>query len=259
MKKLIVTLFLMTFALPISCFAHENCDSLSNSIKLCLSTDQDEYCAGEGYIFPTTITLTTNRDSILMIGMLRISLDHRSKNGECRSYPHSQNPALQDTSIPLSLTLRRNVIMVMQYFMLVPDKPGKYAVRVILVCGDTLRSDTLCVCTDFMVKKCHYSDVDTEETDQIAAFSLRQNYPNPFNPETDICYSLTKAENVKLTIYNILGQKIRTLVDEYQPAGTKTAHWDGKDENGNSVNSGIYFYRITAGQFSQTKKMVLMK
>lgn len=90
-------------------------------------------------------------------------------------------------------------------------------------------------------------------------FVLCPNYPNPFNPETEIQYSLAKADNVKLVIYNVLGQTVKTLVDEYQTAGTKLVHWDGKDENGNEVASGIYFYQIQSGDFMQSRKMILLR
>lgn len=90
-------------------------------------------------------------------------------------------------------------------------------------------------------------------------FSLSQNYPNPFNPVTNISYYLEKSTNVKLCIYNILGEKVKVLVDEWQTKGLRRVNWDGKDENGKTVASGIYFYKITTPEFSQTKKMVLLK
>jgi len=90
-------------------------------------------------------------------------------------------------------------------------------------------------------------------------FSVSQNYPNPFNPYTQINYSLPTDCRVTLSIYNILGQKVRVLVDEYQSAGYKTVNWDGKDGEGRGLATGIYFYRIQAGDFTRTNKMVLMK
>lgn len=92
-------------------------------------------------------------------------------------------------------------------------------------------------------------------------FSLEQNYPNPFNPETQIRYVLPQATHVKLVLYNVLGQEVRTLVDEDQTPGIKTVRWDGKDENGKDVASGVYFYKIQAGngKFSDVKKMVILK
>jgi len=91
------------------------------------------------------------------------------------------------------------------------------------------------------------------------AFELFQNYPNPFNPETQIRYDLPVSGHVKLTVYNVLGQKTRILVDEIQDAGYKSVIWDGKDEAGQDVASGIYFYKIEATSFEKTKKMVLLK
>jgi len=91
------------------------------------------------------------------------------------------------------------------------------------------------------------------------SFSLIQNYPNPFNPETDISYALPSDCKVNLTIYNLLGQKVKTLVNEPQTAGYKTTHWNGRDEQGNLVSSGIYFYKLNAGEYTDTKKMVMTK
>jgi 5'-nucleotidase/UDP-sugar diphosphatase len=90
-------------------------------------------------------------------------------------------------------------------------------------------------------------------------FELHQNYPNPFNPETQISYSLPEGAKVKLTIYNVLGQRVLVLVDEYQSAGMQTVIWDGRNENGEKVSSGVYFYKLQAGEVVQTKKMSLMK
>jgi len=93
----------------------------------------------------------------------------------------------------------------------------------------------------------------------VNQFELPQNYPNPFNPETEISYSLPNDSYVKLAIYNIKGQKVKTLVNGFETAGYKAIRWDGTDETGQKVASGIYFYRLEAGDFTQTRKMVLMK
>lgn len=90
-------------------------------------------------------------------------------------------------------------------------------------------------------------------------FRLMQNYPNPFNPETRISYTLPHDALVKLAIYNIKGQKVKTLVHEFETAGHRSIRWEGTDEAGEKVASGIYFYRLKAGDFSQTCKMVLIK
>jgi subtilisin family serine protease len=90
-------------------------------------------------------------------------------------------------------------------------------------------------------------------------YPLAQNYPNPFNPETDISYDLPQGCHVKLSVFNIMGQKVRTLVDEYQTAGHKTVQWDGRDHIGEEVASGVYFYRLQTGEYSQVRKMLMLK
>jgi len=90
-------------------------------------------------------------------------------------------------------------------------------------------------------------------------YSLSQNYPNPFNPETHIQFAIPKAEQVRITVYDLQGKLVRTMVNERKAAGTYSVVWNGRDENGVKVTSGVYFYRIDAGEFSMTKKMVLMK
>ena len=90
-------------------------------------------------------------------------------------------------------------------------------------------------------------------------YSLNQNYPNPFNPETELSYQIPEASNVNLVIYNSLGQKIRTLVSEFQVPGSYKTQWDGTDSHGQLVSSGIYFYLIKAGEFTQTRKMMFVR
>jgi len=85
-------------------------------------------------------------------------------------------------------------------------------------------------------------------------FSLSQNYPNPFNPITEIRYALPKPYQVKLEVYNLLGQRVATLVDDYQPAGYKAVRWDG-----GRCASGIYLYRFEAGDFRDVRRMILLK
>jgi photosystem II stability/assembly factor-like uncharacterized protein len=90
-------------------------------------------------------------------------------------------------------------------------------------------------------------------------FSLNQNYPNPFNPDTYIPFDLRQGANVKLKVFNILGQEIRTLKDGFMQTGSYAIPWDGKDQRGFSVASGIYIYRLEAGNFIQSRKMILVK
>jgi hypothetical protein len=88
---------------------------------------------------------------------------------------------------------------------------------------------------------------------------LAQNYPNPFNPTTRIAFGLKEPAAVSLRIYDAAGRLVRALVEGERPAGTYSELWDGRDSNGRSVASGIYFYRLSAGTFEQTKKMALMR
>jgi len=90
-------------------------------------------------------------------------------------------------------------------------------------------------------------------------YRLYQNYPNPFNPVTNIAYNIPTRSHVTIEVYNILGQKIRTLVDETKSAGDYYATWDGDESYGQKVSTGIYFYRFQSGDFVETKKMILLK
>ena len=100
---------------------------------------------------------------------------------------------------------------------------------------------------------------ETDNPNTPNGFALYQNHPNPFNPETQISYLLPKACQVKLTIYNVLGQSVRVLYDGYQNAGNQTLNWDGRSKDGTILSSGVYFYRLVAGDFAETKKMAFMK
>ncbi len=104
---------------------------------------------------------------------------------------------------------------------------------------------------------------DSPENNLPTEFSLSQNYPNPFNPSTDIKFQLPVASQVELDILNVLGQKVRTLKNEYTEPGTYTVTWDGKDRAGIPVASGVYFYRLKAeagnNSFNQVKKMMMLK
>jgi len=122
-------------------------------------------------------------------------------------------------------------------------------------------SDEYPVTQTFNIQKHDIPDLlKTSEIDiSPANFTLRQNYPNPFNPSTRINYSLKSAGKTDLSIYNIKGQKIKSLVNNCQPAGSHEVIWDGSDSQGKQVASGIYFYRLSSGDNTQTRKMILMK
>jgi hypothetical protein len=96
--------------------------------------------------------------------------------------------------------------------------------------------------------------VNNESNSLPIRHTLRQNFPNPFNPETNVEFRIVNCELVKLSVYDVLGREVAVLVDEEKPAGAYTATWDAS-----GMPSGIYFYRLTAGEFTQTRKMMLMK
>ena len=155
----------------------------------------------------------------------------------------------------------------------------------VYVTGASQDSDTIYdYCTIKYVQTGTGVKDETENGGKPSEFELSQNYPNPFNPSTTIPFTVhgkrgtengtfrTTQKSVygsqfmvhspshtTLTIYNILGQKVRTLVDEYKLSGEYKVVWDGKDDKGKSVSSGIYFYKLKVGDFSQVKKMLLIK
>lgn len=101
--------------------------------------------------------------------------------------------------------------------------------------------------------------VDGEEIDLPTEFTLSQNYPNPFNPATEIKFALPENAHVKIEIFNVLGQRVLTLVDADMDAGYKSIVWNGADRSGQSVSSGVYLYRMQAGEKTFTKKMLMLK
>ena len=107
---------------------------------------------------------------------------------------------------------------------------------------------------DFITDLEEQQDIKTPEN-----FSLQQNYPNPFNGETAFKYQVSKESNVKLEIFNVLGQKVKTLFDEWKLPGFYSTNWDSRNDAGNTMNSGIYFIRLISNNFSEIKKIVLLK
>lgn len=101
--------------------------------------------------------------------------------------------------------------------------------------------------------------VNNNPSQPAFTFELAPNYPNPFNPETTIRYQVARSVKVNITIYNVLGQKVRTLLDASKPAGAHRVVWNGKDERGMSLPTGMYFYKMRAGEFVQVRKMLLLQ
>ncbi|MBE77472.1 MAG: hypothetical protein CMG41_07025 [Candidatus Marinimicrobia bacterium] len=92
-----------------------------------------------------------------------------------------------------------------------------------------------------------------------AQYALHQNYPNPFNPITSLRYDLPKDDLVNITIYDMMGRIVKTLVNSSQTAGYKSIQWSATNDRNEPVSAGLYLYVIQAGEFRQTKKMVLLK
>jgi hypothetical protein len=104
------------------------------------------------------------------------------------------------------------------------------------------------------------SDVTEVERDDLpGSFALSQNYPNPFNPTTTFLFDVPRLSHVTIKVYNVLGQEIITLVDEDMAPGSYEADWNGVASSGNSVASGIYFYKMESDGFIKTRKMMLLK
>ena len=103
------------------------------------------------------------------------------------------------------------------------------------------------------------TSVDESDLLLPVQYNLAQNYPNPFNPTTTLEYALAERSLVSIIVYDLLGRKVRTLVNGTQNAGKNSVIWDGKNEFSISVSSGVYIYKIVAGEFSETRKMLLMK
>jgi hypothetical protein len=131
--------------------------------------------------------------------------------------------------------------------------------------NQTIRVAIQCVSNDAFIFMVDNVEIDApggtpnnpEVTPVIS--QLIGNYPNPFNPETSIAFSTKENGPVSIDIYNVRGQKVRSLLNENKEAGNHTVVWNGKDDNGKNVASGVFFYRMKSGKYSSTKKMILMK
>ncbi len=148
-----------------------------------------------------------------------------------------------------------------------PTEWTPYYFNVSQLVGNTVRFAIQCVSANafvFLVDNFRVDStedgVDNDDSQASPVLNgLAQNYPNPFNPETSITYSMQKAGNVTLDIFNLKGQKVKSLVNGYQEKGNHTIAWNGTDESGKSVSSGVYFYKMKSGQYTSSRKMILMK
>ncbi|UCH84655.1 MAG: T9SS type A sorting domain-containing protein, partial [Candidatus Latescibacterota bacterium] len=118
--------------------------------------------------------------------------------------------------------------------------------------GDALCSDVSCTGEG-------HDPLTGVDPSRPLTFALDQNHPNPFNPSTRIRFSLDKEAMVSLIIYDVSGTRVRTLVNRSMSAGSHTEEWDARDDKGRSVASGIYFYQLTSGSRTLTRKAVLLR
>jgi hypothetical protein len=130
--------------------------------------------------------------------------------------------------------------------------------------GFALNSDmTKAYIVDYQTGVLEYEYVGPSNVEEPKAipegFALSQNYPNPFNPTTNFSYSVPKASDVRIAVYDLFGREIKTLVNESKDAGTYRITWNGRDNNNKQVSTGVYFYKTRANGFEKTMKMMLMK
>jgi hypothetical protein len=112
---------------------------------------------------------------------------------------------------------------------------------------------------DLRLVKLEKVSIEQDRNMAAKSYTLEQNYPNPFNMSTTISFILPKSSYVNLSIYNTLGEKVKTLISEYFSSGYWQVVWDGKDESGQIVPSGLYFYHLNTPECSLVKKMILVK
>ncbi len=134
----------------------------------------------------------------------------------------------------------------------------QYAVALALVVGNDM-NDMYASAQRALQRYHSVTSVEDYYSSLPETFVLHQNYPNPFNPSTTIAFDLPRAMTVELTVINVLGQEVTTLLDETMSAGTQSVTWDGIDKSGRPVASGMYFYRLKTDSDVQTKKMLMLK
>jgi hypothetical protein len=140
-----------------------------------------------------------------------------------------------------------------------PRVTGKYTMFSIMGTPPDQGQGDQAVIDDITVQSSVVTSVADNTPELPAGFELAQNYPNPFNPTTMISFSLAEQGETELAIYNLSGQLVRTLVSGVMTAGSHNLDWNGRDDNGNAVTSGIYLYRLTSANHTVSKRMVLLK
>ena len=209
-----------------------------------------KYTAYQGFIFPFCILISIFISSDLKGQHIKLTWSPNPENDIKNYVIYRASTTSQETeiaSVPLTDT------SYLDYDIIIGET---YYYRITAVdSADNISefSDPIEVPTDFT------TTVDPSTIGIPEKFYLSQNYPNPFNPETRFEYYVAKHSPISLAIYNLLGKKIRTLVNDNKSPGIYSITWDGRDEFSKKVASGIYFARFKAGEFRQTRKIDLQK
>ncbi len=176
------------------------------------------------------------------------------RNGDAEPHSHALVAGIKNPSghgEGLDITNRNLNGQFSQGMLIWHDQPGN---RFQLFAWEQVAQNSLNVCIDGVP-----TSVDLGSHTPPGRFQLQQNYPNPFNPGTRIDFQLSEAGKVKLTIFNLLGEEVRTLLNQAMPAGTHSLAWDGIDNTGSPAASGVYIYEIKSDTFSESRRMVLSR
>jgi len=206
-----------------------------------------EYASRVDY-FDEKITNIDNEDKTVIMGLISMAYD-------------ANKPDLETGSGPIAYLTFDVSDPAMESFSIASADIPKPAHRLMTVWHEQNAEGELSVAWNDQLD----FSVDVRLTSAAGAnpipetYALDQNYPNPFNAGTVISFALPQAGRVKVTVFNVLGQTVRVLADEQMDPGIQRVTWDGRDENYNTASSGVYFYRIVANDFIDTKKMTLIK
>ncbi len=261
------------FWTPVLSFASDRSGYVVNAFDIARAPDNKFYLAWQGYSAGQTDLFLTGFDDLgQIISPTRAITDDFNANPGWPSIAANQEGYLLVTWLdrrtgektpyrqifdPALLPIQGNTPVYVEAgpFMQKPVAGAAYG-RGIFVWADA-RENGLNVYGSLV----YYSPTDVDDGEKIlpSAYELAQNYPNPFNPSTIVQFSLPRASHVSISVFNLLGQRIRVLADGNYPAGIHKLVWDGKSDQGYSVASGVYFYRMQSDDFLQTRKMILMK
>ena len=186
--------------------------------------------------------------------------DFRSINTEGHFWDFHVKSNIANSEVVLNLANIQNLPSEMDIVLI--DKASRISISLLEQDSYTFASGADGAERDFRIVMGKSDFVDSNDLDFSGipeTFTLLQNYPNPFNPETNIDYELPLESEVKIAIYNLRGQRVRTLLDAQQNPGRYTVSWDGKSDNGLSVASGVYLVRMQAGKFVSVRKVLLTK